>query len=163
MITSQTSWGIWELTGSQGENLSSFAENKSQRNGTSSSKDKSVCQDGANASGSSWGELEPHGKRRIDHIGGPTANLELQRSDESELTFPDDQMGSDQRARWDYFTGLKHSSEPEPGQQSWCQWHIEESLDELSSGLNEETVWETALEDQIEKNHSWKLPMLLHY
>lgn len=59
---------------------------------------------GANASVSSWGELEPRGTGRADRPQSrATANLELQRSGESELTFPAVQMGSHQRARWNYF------------------------------------------------------------
>lgn len=64
---------------------------------------REISQMGAHAKASSWGELEPHGIRRIDHIGRPAANLELQRSEESELTSPADQLGSDQRAWWNDF------------------------------------------------------------
>lgn len=67
-----------------------------------SCQQRETSQMGANARASSWGELELHGIR-IDHIGGPAANLELQRSEESELTSPADQLGSDQRARWNDF------------------------------------------------------------
>lgn len=110
---------------------------------------------GARASASSWGELEPCGMRRRDHIRGPAANLELRRSAESELTFPADQMGSDQRARWNYFIQHEVPFRTRARAAQLCQGHTEETSDERStgnpsSGLNWQAVLETALEDSIE-------------
>lgn len=105
--------------------LSSFTKNKSQSNRASASRDKSGCQNGANARVSSWGELEPCGIRRIDHIKGeqPTWSCRVER--ESSLS---------QLTKWDQikepsgiiFCSIKYPSEPEPGLHSWCQGHTKE-------------------------------------
>lgn len=167
VVIAQASWDAWKFTRSQGK-LRSIDENKSQRNGASASGEKSACQMGANAREGSWEELEPHGIRRIDHTEGPGANLELERSGESELTSPADQLGSHQRARWNDFIQPKApfrtrarvawlvpmahnrvSDEPSPGNPT--------------SGPNEvavlETAWETVMK-YLAKH--CKLPMLLH-
>lgn len=102
VITSQASKGIWEFTRCEGKSQQHCKQQKPEER-TSASWDKSAHQAGAIASVNSWGELEPHGIRGIDLIRGPAANLELRMSGESELSFPADQMRSDQRARWNYF------------------------------------------------------------
>lgn len=120
---------------------------------------------GPDASVSSWGELEPCGVRRIDWMRGPAANLEVQRSAECKLTFPADQMGSDQRARWSYFIWPKAPFRTRARAARWvpmAHWRVipRESILKTEWGDNFRGCPGDCVEITIAEH--CKLPMLLH-
>lgn len=135
------------LTRTRARGMGPVSAERSQR----ASREKSACQMGANVRAGSWEELEPHGIRRIDHSGGPGANLELERSGENELTSPADQLGSHQRARWNDFIQPKAPFRTRARVVQLVPMAHYRASDEpsprnLTSGPNEEAVLETASE-----------------
>ncbi|VTJ78703.1 Hypothetical predicted protein, partial [Marmota monax] len=117
--------GDWEFTGSEEKTHQHCRETKA--NVARPKQIKDCARMGAHAGASSWGELEPCGMRRRDHTRGPVANLELWRGAESELTFPADQMGSDQRARWNYCIQHEVPFRTRARAAQLCQGHTEET------------------------------------
>lgn len=155
MITSQASRDSWEFIRRWGN---SEELKRTKARGMGSVPAERNQPDGSQCQGKQLRRARTSWYQKNRHNGGPAANLELQRSEESELTSPADQLGSDQRADGIILLSLKLPSEPEPGLHSWCQWHTKEASDELSpgnpsSGLNEEAVLETAWKT-ISKYHS---------
>lgn len=83
---------------SQRKNSAALPRTKARGTGPAPAEINQHARMRANASVSSCEELEPCGVR-IDHSRRPAAKLEVQGPGESRLTFPADQIRSDQRVR----------------------------------------------------------------